>query len=326
MAFCDFVVKFDQEKDTDEEITRRIFFSLFIKRIKADKPVIIFIAGKSGEGKSLCALRLEEILAEIQGYRMEEHLEQMNVFVPMEYPTKLDAMLHNKAMKEINIICMHEAREVIKAKLWHSFVTQAIADINAMSRKIKKIITIIISQDITDITREMRKTITYYCEVRRPIGKAARMTIYTTWLNKQDLERPKLAYRKISGYLVKPDGTYMRHCPDYFVMSKPKKETIDKFDILDTASKSGIIKSKLSKLLEEMKKDVGEESHKLQAMVEFYTKDPQNIHLIGKRYRNKWKLHPDAIKAHGLEPFEEKQFEEMFTKKLEELGVLDEQL
>lgn len=323
MGWCDFVVRYDPAVDKDGDVTRRIFYSLFVNRVKHNKPCIIFLSGKSGEGKSFTALRLQEILGELQGWDASEYVDAINIIVPMQYPKKLDAILYDKSLTKVNIICMQEARELIKAKLWHSFITQAIADINAMSRSVKRTITIVISQDITDITREMRKTITYYCEIRRPMGKPARMTIYTTWLNKQDLERPKLCYRKIFGYLVHPNGRYESHCPDYFIMSKPKKETIAVFEKLDVAAKSAIIKTKLAKLMEEMHKEAGEESHKVDAMVEYYIRDPSNIAVIGKRYRNRWKMHPQAAKAHDLSPEEQKQFEEKFFDSLKKKGFLD---
>lgn len=317
MAFCDFVVKYNPETDTPEDVTERILYTLIVKRIKNNKPVILFISGDSGEGKSTAAIRLQEILCKMQGIDIKEHFLAMNIFSPMEYPHKVGNILEKKELKKVNIVCMHEAREIVKAKQWNSFLTQSVADINAMSRSIKRIATIIISQFIRDITTDVRYTLTYYAEISRPLGKKSRMRLYVMWKDARDLEKPKLKKRKVAGYLVMPNGRYKRFIPQYFEINKPDKELLRIFDEADKESKLSIIRSKLNRLIDEMRIESGEGYKKIDAMVSFYTEDVERLGLIGKRLRGKWRVKKEVQEMHGISLEEVKIFESKLNKALE---------
>lgn len=323
MAFCDFVVKYDPDKDTAEDLTKRVLYSLYVSRLKNKKPAVTFIGGDSGEGKSFGLLRLFELLAEIQGFNLKDYINAVNVYIPIEYPEKLDALLFDKELKKVNMIGIHEAREVIKAKNWHSFINQAISDVNAMSRSIKRLMVFIIAQFIKDIDATVRYTLNYYITVRRPKGKKARLYINVMWKDDRDLEKPKLRKRKLSGYLVYPDGKYRRYVPQYLEVSKPSKEIIEIFEKQDTAAKARIIRGKLDKLVREMKADLGEESNKLSVMVDFYTKNSDNLTLIGKRYKNGYRVKPEIRDMHDLSKAEVVRFQEMLNDKLKSMGVMD---
>lgn len=324
MAFCDFVVKYDPSVDKPEELTKRIIYSILIKRLKAKKPAVVFIGGDSGEGKSYSAIRLIEIMLEIQGLDPLKYFNAINVYTPLQYPKKLDKLLFDEELKKVNILCMHEAREVVKAKMWQSFLTQAVSDVNAMSRSIKRLCFIIISQFIRDITNDIRYTLNFYMIVRRPKGKKARLYINVMWKDDRDLEKPKLRKRKLSGYIVSPDGKYRRFVPQYLELSKPRKELIDIFEAEDYKAKAGIIRKKLDTLLQSMKDELGVASEKVDNMVEWYSKDLDNLHVIGKRWRGKWKVKPEVVKIHKLTTEETVKFEQQLNDKLVAKGLLDE--
>lgn len=322
MAWCDFVVKYNPEEDDAEDLTRRILFSIWVKRIKHNKPVNVFIGGDSGEGKSFTVLRLQELLCEIQGLDHTEYMQAMNVFTPLEYPEKLDPILYDKELKKVNMIAIHEARDLVRAKNWQQFMTQAISDVNAQARSVKRLMTFIVSQFIRDITTDMRYTLNFYCTVSRPKGKKARLYINVLWKDDRDLERPKLRKRKLSGYLVYPNGRYQRFVPQYLELSKPAKETTDLFERLDRESKSGIIRKKLDRLIDEMKTEMGMESEKVEAMVSYYKKHPDQITTIGKRYRGKWKMTKESREMHDLSRGEVERFERLIREHFEEEGAL----
>jgi len=324
MAFCDFVVKYDPTKDTPEEVTKKILYSVVIKRLKAHKPCVMFLGGDSGEGKSLTALRLQQLLLEIQGLDLKQYIDDINVFLPIEYPKKLDRLLHEKELKKVNILCMHEARTIIKAKLWYSFLSTTIADVNALARSVKRVCTIIISQFIRDITNDTRYTINFYCIVRRPKQKKARLYINVLWKDDRDLEKPKLRKRKLSGYLVYPNGKYRRFVPQYLEMNLPPKELVGIFETKDREAKSGIIKNKISKLIKEMETDIGKDSNKVDTMVDWYIENSENIHLIGKKSRNKWKVSPRFRDMHDLTKEEANRFEHNLNERLKAKGVIED--
>jgi len=322
MAFCDFVIRHDPEKESVEDLSKKILISLYINRIKAKKPVITFVSGESGEGKSINTIKLIQVLLELQGLNIKDFLHDINVYTPLQYPTKLDAILYDKRLKKVNMIVMHEAREIVKAKMWHSFLTQAIGDVNAMSRAIKRLMIFIISQFIRDIATDIRYTLNYYIKVARPRNRRARFYIYKMWKDDKDLEKPKLRKRKISGYLLLPNGTSKRYSPQYLELKMPDKEIVDEFDKKDMESKSEIIKRKLNKLIKEMSEDLNLENKKIEGMIKFYSDHPESLKKVGTRSRGKWKVNPEFKDMHDLNKDEVKAFSEGLDLQLKAKGLI----
>jgi hypothetical protein len=320
--FFDFVVKYDPEKDTEEDLVKKIFYSIFIKRIKSKKPVVIFISGDSGEGKSYSALRMQEILLTLQEINYKENFEHINVFTPLEYPQKLDNLLFNKELKKVNILTMHEAREIVKAKNWHSFLNQAVSDVNAMSRAVKRICFIIVSQFIRDISVDIRYTLNYYVTVRRPPGQKAKLYISKMWKDDRDLEKPKLRKRRLKGYLVYPNGKYRLYTPEFIELNRPDKEICEMFNKKDFESKAHIIRNKTEKLIKDMKLETETADKKLNAMLEWYMNNPENLDIIGKRYKKGIRLKSEVKLMHDLTDMEVKRFQKMINEKMKEKNMI----
>lgn len=333
MYFCDFQIKYDPWKDTKEDITKRIIYYLILRRINGRKPVVMFISGDSGEGKSWGVLRLQEILLECLGLDPIEMLNAVNVYTPIEYPKKLRALLFpkeatkdndmRKKLKAANILAVHEARTLIKSKKWQAFTNQAVSDVNAMSRSIKRICFMIVSQFIRDITTDVRYTLTYYCRMNRPINRAARMYWEVMWKDDRDLEKPKLRKRKLVGVLVSPGGNYKKFYPKYIEMNKPSKEMRDMFEANEFESKGKIIHSIMEKMVKEIELEHGLGEQKIEAMVDWYTKDLDNLYLIGKtNTKGNWKIKKEVANMHDLTPSELREFESKLNTKLIKKGQL----
>lgn len=324
--FRDFVVKYDPEKDTQSDLAKRILYSLYIRRIKANFPCVTFISGGSGSGKSTSgALKLMQVLLEMQGIDIRDYLDAVNVYIPLEYPEKLDALLYDKDLKKINVIAIHEAREAMKAKNWNSFINQSIADINAMSRSIKRLMTFIVSQFIRDIDASMRYTLDFYIKVHRGKDrkdKNAKLEINIIWKDDRDLDKPKLRKRRIQGYLVLPDGTYRRFMPKFLSVNLPDKDILEKFDSADTEAKSKITKNKINRLIDEMKSEIPDDD-KIIKMVDYYTKDIDTIASIGKRNKKGFKVKPEIRDMHNLSREETKNFEEKLLLKIKEKDLIE---
>jgi len=318
MTFCDFVVRYDPAKETPADLTKKILYSLIILRLKAHKPAVCFVAGESGEGKSFSTISLEDALLDMQGIDLLTVFNDVNVYTPLEYPQKLDALLFDKRLKKVNVITMHEAREVVKAKNWRSFLTTSISDINAMSRSVKRLAIFIISQFIRDVTTDIRYTMNFYIKAVRPRGKPARLYISKMWKDDSDLEKPKLRKRRIMGFIVLPNGKYQKYMPKYLELKKPRKELIDIFEKADYDAKVGIIKKKINRLMAEMKEDIGEQSNKIKAMVEWYVTNNQNIGLIAKRTKRGIITTAEFKEMHDLTDIEVKQFQKQLAEALQQ--------
>lgn len=319
----DFIVRFDPDTETKQQLTDKIFYNLFIRRVKFRKPCVIFIGAESGEGKSYTALKIEERLLYMQGLDIKQHMNAVNVYCPIEYGKKLNALLFDKELKKVNLFCIHESRDVINAKDWNDFLPRAIADVNAQSRTIKRMITIIISQFIRDITTDVRYTLNYYCKVYRPLGKHPRLFIYKMWKDDRDLEKPKLKKRRIRGVLVYPSGKRRVFIPEFFEMLYPEKEVIEEFEKQEYESKGRIIKNKMNKLIKKMELEVGDENPKVEAMVDFYTQNQENLKLIGRQGKRGFKLNPEFTKMHDLGDDETKEFKRKIVEKLKKMGIAE---
>ena len=313
---CDFRIRYVPAKDTQEDLIKKILYVLILKRLKHNKPAVTFVSADSGEGKSLCTIRLEQLLLEMQGLNIKDYLHDINVYTPLQYPQKLDRILTAKELKQVQFICMHEAREVIKSKRWQDFVTQAVADVNAMSRSIKKLGIFIISQFIRDITTDVRYTINYYIKVTRPLGKRARLYIYVVWKDDRDLEQPKLRKRKLKGYLVYPNGKHKEFSPKYLEMRLPDKDIVKEFEEKDKESKLHIVRGKLEKMIKSMEKETDSNQGRVKKTLDFYMNNPDSLKLIGKKRGNKWKLTPKAREMHDFTKEEAASFEHMLNEKL----------
>ena len=296
----DFAVKYDSSKDTAEDITKKVLHSIILRRLQYKKPAVIFIGGKSGEGKTHTAVKLQQLLLEIKGLAIRDYLEDINVFTPLQYPKKLNNLLYDKRLKKVPIICTHEARTIIKASNWRDFLVTSIADVNAMSRAIKRLCIMIISQNLKDIAREIRLTINYYCTVSRPIGHKARLYIHTMYEDDRDLDNPKIRKRRLTGYLVSPTGKYKKWTPQYLEVSRLDKDIAKALDKADVDSKSAILRNKLN------------------AMLTWYMNNSDNLLTLGKVYKGKIRLSNDFKEMHTLSDKELVKFQDMINNAMQE--------
>jgi hypothetical protein len=317
MRRADFLVSYNSETESEEVLGRRIIRSLFYGRLKQKKPATIFLGGDSGEGKSYAVLKIEEALLEGDGsdLKLEDYINAINVYTPLEYPTKLKEILWSDKYKPIHIIAVHEAREIVKAKLWQSFITQAISDVNAMSRSVKRLVTIIVSQFIRDITNDMRYTLNFYITADRPRGEHTRLYISVLYKDDRDIEKPRLRKRKIFGYIKDlKTGRKIKYSPRYISVGLPSKEVRHAFDKADREAKEEIIKRKLNRVIKEIELDMGVGDNKVLEMVKHYSENPENLYLIGKSFKGKFRVNEDFKKVHDITPDEVKQFQDLLSK------------
>lgn len=320
--YVDFFVKHDFKTESEEELSKKILYALFIKRIKGKKQTTTFIGGDSGEGKSSTAIALQMLLMEVRGIDIKKYLSAMNIYTPLQYAQKLNPILYDKSLKEADMICMHEAREVVKSKNWQSFLSQTVSDVNAMSRTVKRMNIFIVSQFIRDITTDIRYTLTYYGKVYRPIGKRARLYLYRMWKDDRDLEKPKLRKRGLVGYVVAPNGRAKKFRPQYFEMPPLPKDVKEMFEKEDFDAKSHIIKNKLNKLLKDLEKEYGDMEPKMNTMVEWYAKNPETLTLIGSQRKGEWRVKKEFKDMHSLDKDEAKDFEKRLNQQLKNKGVI----
>lgn len=323
----DFIIKAESESESVESLSKKVLYALTIQRLKKKKPSIWFVWGDSGEAKSSTGLHLEDFILECFELDLINYVDDVNVYTPVEYPKKIKAILEEKRLKNVHVIAMHEAREVIRASLWSTFIVQAVGDINAMSRSIKRLCIIIISQFIKDIANKIRYTINYYAESYRPItGGKAKLYISVLWKDDRDLERPKLRKRGLKGKVVLPNGRYRIWKPTYLELPLPRRDVLKEFEKSDIESKRILLSRKINKLIKEIEKETGgNENEKLDRIVDYYTRNDDLLNTIGKRTKRGFTFNKDITKMFDLSPAEKTELVNRIKMKLKQDNIIKEQ-
>lgn len=316
-SYCDFRIFLDTDDiDMDvigDYVTDRVLYALFYKRVKNKKPCVISIVGKSGEGKSTGALDLQRIFLSYENLRLIDYLDATNVTMPQTYFTKLQRLLNDPALKKVRYICVHEARTLVSSTTWQEFLTQAVSDVQALSRSIKPLIFMMISQDYTDTTKALRKTVDYFIEASRPDGKKTRLKIRKIWKDYKDIEKPISRSRRIQGYLVTKSGQHIKYMPKYLEVSLPDNDVFEKFDAMDTQAKHDLITKKMEKAMAKFNEEMGL-SDKIGELVNFYKSKPESLEMVGKRTARGYNISKEFAELHNLNPAEVKQFKERLEK------------
>lgn len=297
-------------------LAKRIICKLTLGRAKSNKPTVLLLAADSGEGKSYTALQLTTILLEQRGLKLEDYLNDVFVFLPKEYPEKIDALLHSKRLKKINVLVIDEAREVVKANLWHTFINQAISDVNAMSRGIKPIILIVNTQFIKDIDKKIRNTLTYYGVCHRPKDHPVQMVLHRIWKDDRDIENPRLKKRLIFGSYKTLDGENHVLFPR-FIFKKPKPNICELYEKMQFDAKSKLIRRKLDSMLKLMEAEFKDKFEKVDAMVEFYSENVDALKLIADYKRKKIVLKKQFLEMHDLTREEKNYFQEKLNEAIQ---------
>lgn len=319
--YIDFVIDYN---DDPHIMARQIIQNITVNRLKAKKPCIIFISGDSGEGKSSLGLQILCAVNDAYGVDTYKTLHDSIVYIPVQYLTKFDNTLHWKQnkrpdLKDAHVLIVDEAREVINAKDWHTFVNRAVASCTNMSRRIKPMVYIIISQFITDIDSDMRHTLSFYAECQRPLTGRTRVTIERVWKNTYDLQRPRLCKRPLVGWL-KDDGNRAKFYPR-FEATMPDRKIFNKYDEESYIAKSKILRMRIEETLKKMEKQVNI-FDKVESLVDYYMKNPDMLTtIIDPRYK-KFRLRKQFRDMHDITQTEKIEFEKRLQVKLQEKGML----
>lgn len=313
----------EQFKD-DKFISQELLRSLTINRIKADKPSVILLTGESGEGKSATALRLATDILALQGIEVREYLNDIIVYNPFEFAEKIDSILHDERLKKINVIILDEARGIVKAVAWNSFVNQAIADINAVSRGVKPLVIIIVSQDVGDIDRPTRKTIKYEFICSRPLHGKVRIhpVVFYKYRLRGSVEKIELRYRNLK-ILVKSRLQSQSISPPVLVVDRVPDDIWAKYKESEVERKTKLIRNRTQKMVEKLKKEwSGEDSRvdKVYAALKEDTQKLSELTIVKRGYR---RLNPDALEFVSWDKRELKELERKLKNMGDDLNASD---
>lgn len=320
--FIDFIINYN---DDAKIMGKQVLNNITVNRLKAKKPCIIFISGDSGEGKSSLGLKILIAVNDAYGVDTFEVLHDCIVYLPTEYLTKFDNILHWRSkerqdLKDVHVLIIDEAREVVNAKDWHTFINRAIASCTNMSRRIKPMVYIIISQFITDIDSDMRHTLSFYVECQRPLTGRTRVTFERVWKNTYDLQRPRLAKRPLIGWIKYEDGTMAKYMPKFEALM-PGRKIFNKYDEMSYKTKSKILRMRIEQTLRKMAKQTDIFS-KVDSILDFYMRNRDQISkIIDPRYK-KLRLRKEFKKMHDLTDTEREEFQKRLVEEMKKEGLV----
>jgi len=321
--FIDFIIDYNPDPKV---MGKQIITNITVNRLRANKPCIIFIGGDSGEGKSCAGLKIISAVNDYYGIDSLETLNDTVVYLPIQYLTKLDNVLFWKRkdrrdLKDLHVLMIDEAREVVRARDWYTFLNRAISDCNAMSRKIKPMVLIVVSQFIKDIDSAIRYTLTFYAECMRPLTGRTRVNFERIWKNTYDLERPRLCKRPLVGY-IKYEHTQSKFYPR-FEANMPDRELFKKYDEENFRAKSTILRKRIEETIHKMNRDIGTVFNKVEDLVKYYSTNPGQLQLIIDPRYKKFRIRKEFKDMHEITRTEQIEFEKRLHEKLTSMGLLD---
>ncbi len=291
----------------------RILDYALLERIRCKKQTVIVLTGDPGEAKSSMAQALTEKLLALSNVTYAPFVNDVTVYTPFEFPDKEKNLLEKPELKKVNIMILDEARLVVKAKNWQDFLNKAISDIFALQRRVKQLLLIVVTQDLDDIDKDVRRLVTYWGECYRPLHGPAELYISRFYKDTRKPSKIELKKRKLRGIIEMPNGRTKKDYPSKFIFKMPSKEVWDTYDRENFKSKGAVIKKKLSEMLEKIKKDIGfEEKTRSQILLDYYLKPQTYQELMfhfRKTNRGNYKLKKGAAEILGIPKQEIKSFE-----------------
>ena len=220
----------------------------------------VLIEGKTGSGKSMASIalaeRIEEVLSKVTKRNIEFDVEKQVIYVPTEYSDKLDEWTKGKYAS----LVVDELRFLVPKAKWQSLLNQSIAETNAVIRSVKIKnsgyggVIIYNTQDISDITKDVRKTINYDITMSRR-SKRPHAYVYRFWLDKSNIEKPTLRVKKVD---FSVGG--IRFKIDKFIPVLPSTPVRKRYEEISVEAKSRILRRKRETILNELRKEMGNTS------------------------------------------------------------------
>jgi len=276
----------------------------FIERIRRHKQTVLVLTGDPGEAKSSISQALTEKLLAYKGIDYAPFVNDVTVYTPLEFPEKENKLLYDKRLKDISIMIIDEARLVVKAKNWHEFLNQAIADVFALQRRVKQLFLIIVTQDLDDVDKDVRRLITFWGECYRPLHGPAELHLSKFYKDTSKPAKIELKKRALRGMVVYPDGRQKLDFPSQFIFKMPSKQVWETYDKENYKAKGAIIKKRLAALVEKLTKQYGQEQKSRSSVLLKHFMKPEKYQELMFHFKitqkGKYKLKDGAAEVLGL--------------------------
>lgn len=236
-----------------------ILYKAFIEPQRQKNIIVVFVEAKSGQGKSMTTLglaeRIDNLVNRIEGRDIPFDVDKQVVYTPGQYNKKIKWW---ESAPQTTMI-MEEMRQFVDSRDWHSLMTRAIEEGNALLRAIKYNNTryggvlLLNSQDLGDMTKRVRKTINIDILVKRYGDSHVVIRPYEFWMDRSNVESPVMRPKKFG---VK-EGNFEFVIKHAFI-SLPSTPVRKRFDKLSVDYKSRALEKKREQLLRALTRKTGE--------------------------------------------------------------------
>jgi len=237
-----------------DKIEDAIFYRLFIEPIFKENIITILVEGQSGSGKSMFSLwlanKIEQIFKKVTGKYYDFDVDKQVIYIPQQYDYKLNEWVKSPYVT----LVLDELRFLLPKNKWQSLLNQSIAETNAVIRAVKVKhskhggVIIYNTQDISDISKDARKTIFFDFQIKR-LKKGVKVQPLQFWLDKKNVEKPMLRFKRvhvwIGGYRFQLSTLYPPLPPVY--IRKKFKELSVKYKLKILEQKRKIIMREISR-------------------------------------------------------------------------------
>jgi energy-coupling factor transporter ATP-binding protein EcfA2 len=304
--------------------TAKIFYNLFVKKIKADMPCVICITGKSGRGKSSVALHLADLLFKQEGLDFADYVDRAVVGSIKDFGTKTKAILSAKELKDCFVLIIDEARVTVSSNEWSSLVNRAVVMVNALSRAVKPLMIIIVSQSLKDVDRATRDTIDYYIKVTRNYGQPAKIKIYEFYVDDKDIDKPHTKKKLVRG-LITTNGQKDTIELTRIEFPRVRDEVWEPYKKSMIESKNELLEAEFDKLAKALTdKEAGGDAQRVNNLVSFLWSNKYILNNFAKFSKKQWYLKQEFIKNFQVSDIEKKQIEkELKAKVSSEIDEVD---
>ena len=305
----------------EEDTTKEIIKHLISKPLRSGLPMTIATIGKSRSGKSVWDLYVQDIIYEDRGVDFVNLVEHCVLIKPNDYSSKARDILKSATPlhKSIVSLQMDEAKFLINSDDWQKLKNKAIRTIAATSASIKPMAFFIVAQMLGDIESKTRKTIDILFKVQRSPGQKPRIQMYTFYEKISNIDRVRIAPRRVKGTIIYPNGKGVQYVPT-FRPSMPRKEVMQKYLSFEQKDKASEIFALLDEIEDESNRLAGKDMERIKDFAMHLVNNPEELAKIGSwsKSSKKWTIDKDAKKRYNYGTKDFKLIEQMVFEKFNE--------
>ena len=237
-----------------------IFIHKIVEKLNEGKDVSVIMCGEKGNGKSIGALKLVEILYDkLDVFKGDFNVERNFVYEPIQYLEVLsDIPLPEKDDREDDInpereaIIIEEAANLLNKSDYHSKMNKTVSDMNNIQRK-ANVLVIYTLPRAGDLDSRLKKDVDFVVEfVDQGVGK---VTGYTFDHGRLDEDNRRFVDFSREETFVNPNLQIFNSWEGHWRPDLPSDELLEKFIPLENEYKGELPRERLEELKREQKEE-----------------------------------------------------------------------